>query len=1114
MRTLIRNTLPFLIFLLPLAPTDGSAQGRSNYVRTRTWLSGQHDKIESCEFYDALGRPTVAATNSLSSDGKFSYSLREYTGENLVSREWLPVTGGETLERPDTGQVKSGSLAQYADGNAFIDRQYDALGRMTGQVRAGARWKTKGGSKVTYLTNSAGEVKRFKCGRGESLAPTPAGSYPAGSLRAESVEDEDGNRLTTYTDAFNRKILERRGSDNDTYFVYDDFGRLCFVLTPEYNRHPDADKFLYRYTYDLRGNLTRKRLPGCQAVDYSYDANDRCVSVQDGELRKKGLYRIFLYDKLGRPVIQGLSTRKPSAAESVPLEFKAGCGGLSGTDYTSTATSSIGAAFKQLEIVTYYDDYGFKGGTAKNLFAGLTFPNQPAKGEVTGMLVATTNGQKTATVNAYDNRGLLESVQTRGLDGRTETTDYIYSYTNKLLVLRQKASGPKLGNLETVQENQYDPKTDRLRSSAIRVSVNGKTAGGRKTEYAYDRLGRLSSVSRPITAPDKGAIAYGYNIQGWLKSMESGSFCEELHYNEGQGKHLYGGNISSMAWRRRGEAGDRGYKLYYDNLGRLTGAEFAEDGLASVSRKYDERLSYDANGNPLSIRRSGLRQDGTFGLIDDLALSYDGNQLSSVEEKAAPVLPAATLDLMRGSSDFAYNDNGALTMDGTRGITSIAYDDNGNPAGIQFANGSATDYVYTAAGQKLRTIYHTAMPSVQVGSGGAFGGTSRPCLSADSIDYLFGGTVLCRNGRVSQILFDGGYVEVGYGRPRAGAGSLEALIITNRRTAPNASAALQPGGATDTLTLAFKYFNKDHLGNIREVIEEDGTVEQVTDYYPFGLPMSDLSRNSGLQRFKYNGKEFDEMHGLNTYDYGARQYNPVLARWDRMDPLAEKCYNFSGYCYTFDNPIGFIDPSGEDGVRIVDDETKTITIKADYFVVTASQAYRDGEDQEELKGFRVKDIKKMNRYNKYLNNLHLVVQTGEYEGYSILFDLKFEDAGSVLNATILANEDTYQGHSIGNTIQLGNEKTHGHLNFKTIYNDDGTTSTVGGLTDRNKAIIMNKSMDSKMNRIHEIFHTLGFSHPKGTGGTQGVMEYPPRKPSENDAFELSTNQFLPTIKKK
>lgn len=65
-----------------------------------------------------------------------------------------------------------------------------------------------------------------------------------------------------------------------------------------------------------------------------------------------------------------------------------------------------------------------------------------------------------------------------------------------------------------------------------------------------------------------------------------------------------------------------------------------------------------------------------------------------MEEKAAPVLPAATLDLMRGSSDFAYNDNGALTMDGTRGITSIAYDGNGSPAGIQFANGRVSQILF------------------------------------------------------------------------------------------------------------------------------------------------------------------------------------------------------------------------------------------------------------------------------------------------------------------------------------------------------------------------------------------------------------------------------------
>ena len=54
------------------------------------------------------------------------------------------------------------------------------------------------------------------------------------------------------------------------------------------------------------------------------------------------------------------------------------------------------------------------------------------------------------------------------------------------------------------------------------------------------------------------------------------------------------------------------------------------------------------------------------------------------------------------------------------------------------------------------------------------------------------------------------------------------------------------------------------------------------------------------------------MHGLNTYDYGARQYNPVTARWDRMDPLCEKYYNISPYTYCVNNPVKLVDPKGEE----------------------------------------------------------------------------------------------------------------------------------------------------------------------------------------------------------
>jgi RHS repeat-associated protein len=114
--------------------------------------------------------------------------------------------------------------------------------------------------------------------------------------------------------------------------------------------------------------------------------------------------------------------------------------------------------------------------------------------------------------------------------------------------------------------------------------------------------------------------------------------------------------------------------------------------------------------------------------------------------------------------------------------------------------------------------------------------------------------------------------------------------------------------------LAFYYFNKDHLGSNREVIYENGKISQVTNYYPFGTPYCDnvSTINSDNQPFKYNGKEFDKMYGLNTFDYGGRQYNSIVPTWDRIDPLAEKYYNVSPYAYCADNPVNAVDPDGKE----------------------------------------------------------------------------------------------------------------------------------------------------------------------------------------------------------
>ena len=49
---------------------------------------------------------------------------------------------------------------------------------------------------------------------------------------------------------------------------------------------------------------------------------------------------------------------------------------------------------------------------------------------------------------------------------------------------------------------------------------------------------------------------------------------------------------------------------------------------------------------------------------------------------------------------------------------------------------------------------------------------------------------------------------------------------------------------------------------------------------------------------------------LPLLDYGARMYDPVIARWMSVDPMAEKYYPLSPYGYCAGNPVNVVDPNG------------------------------------------------------------------------------------------------------------------------------------------------------------------------------------------------------------
>ena len=243
----------------------------------------------------------------------------------------------------------------------------------------------------------------------------------------------------------------------------------------------------------------------------------------------------------------------------------------------------------------------------------------------------------------------------------------------------------------------------------------------------------------------------------------------------------------------------------------------------------------------------------------------------------------------RNGSGYMYNENGSLVADKSRGIAYITYDYSNNPKRIYFTNGSVTKYVYSASGQKLRVVHYTAKPNISRAWGKQPAELIREqIMQSDSTDYLLGGSLTVRNGRLDKYLFEGGYAQ--------------------------ASAA-----SSTTDNFAFYFYNQDHLGNVREVVDDKGKVQQATNYYPFGVPYTDVSVETSpdFQPYKYNDKELDKMYGLNTYDYGARQYNPVTGRWDRIDPLAEKYYDVSPYNYCLDNPVKHIDPDGKEVLPVL-----------------------------------------------------------------------------------------------------------------------------------------------------------------------------------------------------
>mgnify|MGYP006976114501 FL=1 len=200
------------------------------------------------------------------------------------------------------------------------------------------------------------------------------------------------------------------------------------------------------------------------------------------------------------------------------------------------------------------------------------------------------------------------------------------------------------------------------------------------SSYSYDDIGRLVSVKRSGNA---GIVKYDYNIRNWLKETKSDRFSQNLWYESTGAYPCFNGNISRMQWQTSKDNVLRVYDFAYDGLNRLEESTYAEGADMSQNKnRYSENiLSYSPNGSIERLQRYGKKNNGTFGLIDDLMYSYNGNQIKAISDKAGSLLYDGSFDFKDGANadvEYFYDANGALVKDLNKGISNIEYDVLGN----------------------------------------------------------------------------------------------------------------------------------------------------------------------------------------------------------------------------------------------------------------------------------------------------------------------------------------------------------------------------------------------------------------------------------------------------
>ena len=272
-----------------------------------------------------------------------------------------------------------------------------------------------------------------------------------------------------------------------------------------------------------------------------------------------------------------------------------------------------------------------------------------------------------------------------------------------------------------------------------------------------------------------------------------------------------------------------------------------------------------------------------------------------------------------GSSDtltYTYTNNNQLTgvshTNGSFSSESFSWDSNGNQTGTGYTTttgneqtaspgftygydnkGEMTSMTETSTGNVWTYAYDfrgRMVTAVEKTSGGAT--LESVTFTYDALDNRIGRN---ENSTQTWTLYDAGGTAI---MDFNSGGSLTMRYLWG----PPGIVARQSSGGT------VRWYLADHLGTVRDLINNTGSIIDHVDFSAFGSVLAETSPTSGDRMTGFAMLERDTVTGLNLAVY--REQNPGTGRWDSQDPLEFGAGDSNLYRYVKNNAISNTDISG------------------------------------------------------------------------------------------------------------------------------------------------------------------------------------------------------------